>query len=73
MSGHEKDLMALPPGQNCSDCRSFARCRALIGSHNIHDQQTRCDWSPSRFSALNAEARQQAYWLHNPAQRARKP
>lgn len=53
---NEADDMALLPGKSCADCRGFERCRAFIGEKHINAQATRCDWSPSAFSARELPA-----------------
>jgi len=56
MSEHTKGRMALPAGRTCVDCVHFGGCVAFIGAEHIHDRQTRCDWSPSRFFLSAAAA-----------------
>ena len=54
--GMEHDDMALPKGRSCADCAFYRHCRAFIGEAHIHDKQTRCDWSPSRFIMVKRTA-----------------
>lgn len=48
----DPDQMRLPPGITCGDCVHIKRCKAIYG-HTESD--TRCDWSPSRFSPASKD------------------
>jgi hypothetical protein len=41
--------VSLPAGSACRDCAHFARCRALICT--LRGDETKCDFTPSRFVA----------------------
>lgn len=36
----------LPPGKTCFHCKHFFRCTWLV---LCQPENTKCDWSPSRF------------------------
>lgn len=47
------DDMLLPAGQTCRDCEFYGWCWNLFG---CAAGNTRCDWSPSRFSICKCRA-----------------
>lgn len=47
--GRTGNDMDLPEGKNCGDCVHCRRCTAMFG-HIPADES--CDWSPSRFRAV---------------------
>ena len=47
----DPDKMQLPKGRCCGDCFHLPRCEAIFGRH---EQDTRCDWSPSRFIPIKS-------------------
>lgn len=44
----DPDDMGLPAGKTCKDCSNFSFCVGLFGCKPTY---TKCDWSPSRFTA----------------------
>lgn len=46
------DDMDLPEGKTCGDCVHCNRCTLMFG-HKPEDES--CDWSPSRFRAIEME------------------
>ena len=42
----DEEIMSLPNGTTCSDCRSFKRCSMVVGAKS--DWKS-CDFYPSRF------------------------
>lgn len=60
----QHDDMALPEGRTCGDCVHCKRCCAIFG-HVPED--TRCDWSPSRYqeAATLPTQREVADQIHN--------
>lgn len=42
-----EQIMRLPEGKTCSDCRHFRWCDKFLGGNVATN--TECDWAPSRF------------------------
>lgn len=51
-SADNADSMNLPEGKTCADCAHCRRCCSMFG-HIPADES--CDWSPSRFRAVQVD------------------